>query len=102
MVGHAVNLASRMESFTVGGQMLTSESTRQVVADQFEVIRPMEAFAKGLEATIHLWEVRGVRNQSLSMLLFSTAPRFFNPAGEQLHCYHCRVSGPTRPCADGG
>ena len=60
VVGHAVNLASRLESFTVGGQVLISESTRQVLTDQFVVTGPLEAFGKGVESAIRLWEVRGV------------------------------------------
>jgi adenylate cyclase len=63
VVGHAVNLASRIESFTVGGQVLISESTRQVIGDQFVVAGPLEAFGKGVESAIHLWELRGVSNQ---------------------------------------
>ena len=63
VVGHAVNLASRIESFTVGGQVLISESTRQVISDQFVVAGPLEAFGKGVESAIHLWELRGVLNQ---------------------------------------
>jgi adenylate cyclase len=63
VVGHAVNLASRLESFTVGGQVLISESTRQAVTDQFVVVGPLEAFGKGVESAIRLWEVRGIPNQ---------------------------------------
>ena len=68
VVGHAVNLASRLESFTVGGQVLISESTRQAVADQFVVAGPLAAFGKGVEAAIRLWEVRGVPNDAARTL----------------------------------
>ena len=54
VVGHAVNLASRLESFTVGGQVLISEFTSQAVAGQFEVVGPLETYAKGVESAIHL------------------------------------------------
>jgi adenylate cyclase len=63
VVGHAVNLASRLESFTVGGQVIISESTRQAVGDQFVVAGPLEATAKGVDSAIRLWEVRGIANQ---------------------------------------
>jgi adenylate cyclase len=62
VVGHAVNLASRLESFSVGGQVLISESTHQAVSDRFEVAGPLEAYGKGVESAIRLWEVRGVLN----------------------------------------
>jgi adenylate cyclase len=60
VVGHAVNLAARLESFTVGGQVLISGATRQVVAGQFVLDGPLTALGKGMEAPIRLWEVRGV------------------------------------------
>ncbi len=63
VVGHAVNLASRLESFTVGGQVLISESTYQAVAPQFELAGPLSAYAKGVEGAIRLWEVRGVAQE---------------------------------------
>jgi adenylate cyclase len=63
VVGHAVNLASRLESFTVGGQVLISESTYQAVAPQFELAGPLSAYAKGMEGAIRLWEVRGVAQE---------------------------------------
>ncbi len=63
VVGHAVNLASRLESFTVGGQVLISESTRQAVTDQFVMVGPLAAFGKGVESAIRLWEVRGIPNE---------------------------------------
>jgi hypothetical protein len=43
--------------------VLISESTRQVIGDQFVVAGPLEAFGKGVESAIHLWELRGVLNQ---------------------------------------
>jgi|UniRef100_A0A7V6A3L0 adenylate cyclase len=60
VVGSAVNLASRLESFTVGGQVLISGATRQAVAGRFVLAGPLIALGKGMEAPIHLWEVRGV------------------------------------------
>ena len=63
VVGSAVNLASRLESFTAGGQVLISESTYQAVAPHFELAGPMEAYAKGVEGALRLWEVRGVAQE---------------------------------------
>jgi adenylate cyclase len=60
VVGHAVNLASRLESFTVGGQVLISGATRQAVDGQFVMAGPLTVLGKGVESPIHLWEVRGV------------------------------------------
>ncbi len=63
VVGHAVNLASRLESFTVGGQVLISESTYQAVAPHFGLAGPLEAYAKGVEGALRIWEVRGVAQE---------------------------------------
>jgi adenylate cyclase len=63
VVGHAVNLAARIETFTVGGQILLSEASRQLVAERIVVSGPFQAYGKGVEGAIQLWEVRGLRDQ---------------------------------------
>ena len=73
VVGHAVNLAARLESLTVGGQILISEVTKQAVADHFDLAGPLEAHGKGLASAMLLWEVRGRRND-LSKSLPPTVP----------------------------
>jgi adenylate cyclase len=72
VVGHAVNLASRLESFTVGGQVLISESTFDAVRERLDVAGPLEVHAKGVESPIRLWEVRGILNDK-NKRLSSTA-----------------------------
>ncbi len=62
VVGHAVNLAARIETFTVGGQVLISEATRRLVEDLVSVSGPFEAYGKGVEGAIQIWEVRGLRH----------------------------------------
>src|SRR5262249_35109140 len=58
VVGHPVNLAARIESFTVGGQVLVSDATREALADSLEVDGPMEAEAKGVGERVRMWMVR--------------------------------------------
>jgi class 3 adenylate cyclase len=58
VVGHPVNLAARIESFTVGGQVLVSDSTREVLAERLVADGPLEAEAKGVSAPIRMWMVR--------------------------------------------
>ena len=60
VVGHAVNLAARIETFTVGGQILISEATRLMVEGLVSVIGPFQAYGKGVEGAIQIWEVRGL------------------------------------------
>ncbi len=62
VVGHAVNLAARIETFTVGGQVLISEASRRLVEDLILVSGPFEAYGKGVEGAMQIWEVRGLRH----------------------------------------
>jgi adenylate cyclase len=57
VVGDDVNLAGRIESFTVGGEVLVSEGTRRAVADAVTLRGPIEVKAKGKSATLQLYAV---------------------------------------------
>jgi adenylate cyclase len=58
VTGHPVNLAARIESFTVGGQVLVSDSTRQALAGRLVADGPLEAEAKGVGTPVLMWTVR--------------------------------------------
>ena len=73
VVGHAVNLAARIETFTVGGQVLISEATRFLVEDRISVSGPFEAYGKGVEGAIQIWEVRGLPHEP-DLTLPATVP----------------------------
>jgi adenylate cyclase len=60
VVGAAVNLAARVESCTVGGQILITESTVRYLGPLAEVAPPIHAELKGLEAPVALYELRGL------------------------------------------
>jgi adenylate cyclase len=60
VVGSHVNLTSRIQSFTVGGQILVSEATRQAVGPILRIGKQMEIKAKGFEQPVPLSEVRGI------------------------------------------
>ena len=59
-VGRHVNLTSRIESCTVGSQILVSEATRREVGSLLTIAAQMQMTAKGLTAPITLYDVRGV------------------------------------------
>jgi adenylate cyclase len=61
VVGHSVNLAARIETFTVSGQVLVSESTREALDGRLVAEGPLEAEGKGVETSIRMWDVRGLR-----------------------------------------
>ena len=60
VVGSVVNLTSRIESYTVGGQILTSEATRREVGEILRVGARFEIDAKGVDETTRVHDVRGI------------------------------------------
>jgi adenylate cyclase len=60
LVGSHVNLTARIESYTVGGQILISETTRQVVGPDVTVEARIAVEAKGSEQPVTLYDVRGI------------------------------------------
>jgi class 3 adenylate cyclase len=60
VVGSHVNLTSRIQSYTVGGQVLISEATRQEVEPLVKISKQMEVEAKGIAEPITLYELRGI------------------------------------------
>ena len=68
VVGSIVNIAARIETFTVGGQALIADSTRQALGHQLVVDGPLEAEGKGLESTMRIWEVLALRGEKMLVL----------------------------------
>jgi len=60
VVGSAVNLTARIESYTVGGQVLISETTRQEVGPLVQVGERFEVEAKGIDRPITIYDVRRI------------------------------------------
>ena len=60
VIGSQVNLTSRIQSYTTGGQILISETTRQEVAPLLKIGKHMEVKAKGVEYPVTLFEVLGI------------------------------------------
>ena len=60
LVGDAVNLTARVESFTVGGEVLISDATRQAIGDAARLRGPFEAKAKGKKEPLQLYAVQSV------------------------------------------
>jgi adenylate cyclase len=73
IVGHAVNLGARIESFTVGGQVLISDATYDEVKDHVVTTGPFEVWGKGVGEAIRIWDVRGMKKES-SIELPPTVP----------------------------
>jgi class 3 adenylate cyclase len=68
VVGSAVNLAGRIESYTVGGQVLIAENTGREVGDALQVSQELKMSPKGMNETFTLLEVGGLAGDfNLSM-----------------------------------
>ena len=65
VVGSHVNLASRVESYTVGGQILVTESTLREAGTEVIVAGSIEVRPKGYDEPIEIHDVRGVGSSSI-------------------------------------
>ena len=60
VLGAAVNLAGRIESYTTAGQILISPGTRAAVEAELEIRKTMLISPKGVAGEIQLSDVRGI------------------------------------------
>jgi len=60
VVGTHVILASRIESYTIGGQILATESTIQDAGEEVHINGQMEIAAKGITAAMTIYDVGGI------------------------------------------
>lgn len=67
-VGSQVNFTGRMESFTVGGQILVSKATYDRLTASLVVSRILKVEMKGVPGLVELYEVRGIKG-SYNLLL---------------------------------
>jgi adenylate cyclase len=59
-VGSNVNLAGRIESFTVGGQLLISDDTREKVKAPLRIDKEFQVEPKGTASSVRLFEVGAI------------------------------------------
>lgn len=60
VLGAAVNLAGRIESYTTEGQILLSPSTRAAVGEELTIRRTLAVQPKGVDGQIELYDVVGI------------------------------------------
>ena len=63
VVGSGVNMTSRIESYTVGGQILISESVRQEAGEVLRIDSQRDVLPKGAETPLRIYEVGGISGQ---------------------------------------
>lgn len=60
VVGSEVNLCGRVESYTVGGQILISPATRSAITAPLDVEQEMEVLPKGMKESMLLSQITGI------------------------------------------
>ena len=60
VVGRNVNLTSRIESYTVGGQILIADATRRAGGSLLRLDDQMDVMPKGVRETITIYDVGGI------------------------------------------
>ena len=59
-VGSAINLAGRLEALTIGGQVLVSEHTKNLIPENFDYVSEGSFFPKGGIREVSYYEVTGI------------------------------------------
>ena len=76
VLGAAVNLTGRIESYTVGGQILISPNTRDAIREDLTIARTIPVSPKGAKTTVELSEVIGIgAPYNISMEIHHTSLR---------------------------
>ena len=60
-VGHAMNVTSRIEAITAGGEILISDSTLQSLKGSFALGRSQQVNVKGIDETIMVHQITGAK-----------------------------------------
>jgi len=60
VIGDEVNLASRIEAYSLRGQVLISEATYRRLGDYATVSEPMDVYVKGKKDPVNLYEVLAI------------------------------------------
>jgi len=68
VVGRVVNTTSRIESYTIGGQILVSDSTRKACQDLLRIDGQMEVTPKGLTEPITIYDIGGMGGEQAIQL----------------------------------
>ena len=77
VVGSGVNMTSRIESYTVGGQILISESVRRAAGEVLRIDGQREVLPKGGDTAMTIYEVgaiAGAYNVALSIKASAMVP----------------------------
>jgi len=74
VVGSGVNMTSRIESYSVGGQILISESVRQEAEEILRIDGQRDILPKGAETPLRIYEVGGIAGHYNLVLDYEDQP----------------------------
>lgn len=60
VAGAAVNLCGRIESYTIGGQILIPPSTRELIKEELDIETTMTVYPKGAKNELTLMQITGI------------------------------------------
>ncbi len=79
VVGQTVNLTSRIESYTVGGQILVSGTTCEACGNILEIGETLEVMPKGVREPITIYEIKGIGGEYNVFLSRRDMPEWHTP-----------------------
>lgn len=92
VVGSTVNLTARVESYTVGGQVLITNATAGALGEGMVVRSERDVYPKGATAAVRLYEVEGLDELRLPTL--GSALREIPPLAVQVRPLHGKDLAP--------
>jgi len=60
VVGSAVNMAARVESFTIGGQVLATRATLDLIDAELDVVGEFSTNFKGIKEAVTMYDIAGI------------------------------------------
>jgi class 3 adenylate cyclase len=87
VIGTNVNLASRIESFSTGNQVLISENTYKLTKAELRVAQTLEVSAKGLKEPITVYHIDGIGAPYFLEIKNNEIPLTRLPAPVPVLCY---------------
>lgn len=60
VIGQVVNLCSRIQTYSVGGQILVSEQTKQYLQGNLDINKNIEISMKGIHKQVTICDIRGI------------------------------------------
>ena len=67
VVGRVVNTTSRIESYTIGGQILIAQSTKKACNGKLKIISETQVMPKGIAEPMTIYEIGGVLDGSADL-----------------------------------